>query len=143
MPDKKYPNDRDCEHGSLKDCCQTCDYEAEIKKLRYENARLLRVNLEWQEVTSPAFEYVDEACIGELGKSKILALIGSHKELAAHVERLRGGLNQSIELLVTALCEPEQITQSEIHDLRTIELSVPGGDNEHGLATQYANQKEG
>jgi hypothetical protein len=46
-------------------------------------------------------------------------------ELAAQVGRLRGALNQSIELLVTALHEPEQITESEIHDLRTIELEQP------------------
>lgn len=46
-------------------------------------------------------------------------------ELEAQSERLRGGLNQAIELLVTALNEPQQITESEIHDLRTLEKSTP------------------
>lgn len=46
-------------------------------------------------------------------------------ELAAYNECLRAALNQAIELLVTALHEPEQITPEEIHDLRTQELQSP------------------
>jgi hypothetical protein len=46
-------------------------------------------------------------------------------QLAAQNARLREGLNQSIELLVTAIHEPEQITEPEIHDLRTLELETP------------------
>lgn len=45
--------------------------------------------------------------------------------LMAQVEKLRVGLNQAIELLVTALHEPQQITESEIHDLRTLEKLTP------------------
>ena len=45
--------------------------------------------------------------------------------ILAQNERLCGALNQAIELLVTALHEPEQITESEIHDLRTVELEQP------------------
>lgn len=37
-------------------------------------------------------------------------------------ERLRDALNQAIELLVTALHEPSQITEEEIHELRSIEI---------------------
>lgn len=36
--------------------------------------------------------------------------------------KLREALNQAIELLVTATIEPEQITEAEIHELRTIEI---------------------
>ena len=30
---KSYPNERDCEHGSLRGSCETCDYEEEIQEL--------------------------------------------------------------------------------------------------------------
>lgn len=46
-------------------------------------------------------------------------------ELKAQVEQLRGGLNQAIELLVTALVEPQQITDSEISELKDIEQATP------------------
>jgi len=49
----------------------------------------------------------------------------SYAELAAQVEVLRSGLNQAIELLVTALVEPQQITDAEIFDLRQIEQKIP------------------
>lgn len=45
--------------------------------------------------------------------------------LAGQVEQLRTGFNQAIELLVTALHEPQQITESEIHELRTLEKQTP------------------
>lgn len=50
-------------------------------------------------------------------RKDIETIIAQHEE----IERLRGGLNQAIELLVTALAEPEQITDSEIVQLRKIE----------------------
>lgn len=34
MTKPKHPNERDCEHGSLKRSCQTCELEREIKALR-------------------------------------------------------------------------------------------------------------
>lgn len=40
--------------------------------------------------------------------------------------KLRAGLNQAIELLTTALHEPEQITEEEIHELRTLERDSIG-----------------
>jgi len=46
-------------------------------------------------------------------------------ELAAHVERLREGLNDAIEALVSETMESGLVEESEIHDLRTLELSVP------------------
>lgn len=45
--------------------------------------------------------------------------------LQAQVKQLRNGLNQAIELLVTALVEPQQITDSEISELRDIEQATP------------------
>lgn len=55
----------------------------------------------------------------------IAKLEAENKELKAQVEQLRGGLNQAIELLVTALIEPQQITDKEISELRGIEQSTP------------------
>lgn len=61
----------------------------------------------------------------DIVEDHIESLEKQNAELAAQVEALRGGLNQAIELLVTALVEPKQITEEEIHDLRTLEQSTP------------------
>lgn len=74
------------------------------------------------------------------GAATIKAIQAADKALAAQQqpaqpiptgERLRSALNRAIELLVTALHEPEQITEEEIHYLRTIEIETrppaPGG----------------
>ena len=51
--------------------------------------------------------------------------VQKNAELVAQVDRLRGGLNQAIELLVAALIEPQQITDKEICELRDIEQATP------------------
>lgn len=58
---------------------------------------------------------------------------GDYAALQCKVESLRAGLNQAIELLATALIEPQQITEEEIHELRTLEQLTP---------TQCMNQIE-
>ena len=56
---------------------------------------------------------------------RVVELTNERDALAAQVEQLRSGLNQAIELLVTALIEPEQITDTEISELRDIEQATP------------------
>lgn len=62
---------------------------------------------------------------------EIEALKKERDELVAQCERLRAGMNQAIELLVTAIHEPEQITEGEIHDLRTLERETPAASLAH------------
>lgn len=52
-------------------------------------------------------------------------------QLAKAETTLRAALNQAIELLVTGLHEPEQITPPEIHELRTMEINCRFADREY------------
>jgi len=58
-------------------------------------------------------------------KKKNQELSSAYSKRSSDLEKLRAGFNQAIELLVTALIEPEQITENEIYEFRTLELSVP------------------
>ena len=42
---KSYPNQRDCEHGSMRGKCDICEYEQDIKELRERIVELKAHNL--------------------------------------------------------------------------------------------------
>lgn len=74
----------------------------------------------WDELTS----------VVEKNLSRYEAVRNERDQLAAHCERLRSTLDEAICLLVTALVEPQQITDADISEFRDICNATPA----HSLA---------
>jgi hypothetical protein len=73
------------------------------------------------------WEAIEQVSNGEYQSpyDRIEQLERERDELAAHVETLRGGLNDAIEALVSETMESGVVEENEIHDLRTLEMSIP------------------
>lgn len=53
----KYPNERDCEHGSMRGKCNACDDAAEIAELKAVNAYL-----DGRSVTNIGADAIEKMC---------------------------------------------------------------------------------
>lgn len=115
---------------------------ADWDELEKRNEDLERINKEWQQVVQPAFDYVDSCGNGELGKSKIGALIESHKALAAHVEQIqeiigdggKGGLGDWFaRLRKVALQQSPQASLAEVRAVSAFD-SIQKCNHEKAIA---------
>ena len=85
-----YPNERDCEHGSLRRSCLVCEYQQEIATKDEEIAEL------HAEVEGLVNLRGDVEALGEIeravGVGDFIAIIDEFKRLRAEVERLSAAL---------------------------------------------------